>query len=145
MPVNDIKELRLLPPLAIGRFGSSTEPMENYEVQVNEADIAGFRKLLPAETLVVDRATGEVTEAITPSAVRFRDAAGNIKPVSPFLELWGRLDDNDSLEPLTKTHLTDLGLTWLGGCERAITKCSVVPAIPTTRLKPIPDRSATTP
>ena len=31
MPVTNIHEIRLLPPLAIGRFGSSAEPMHNYE------------------------------------------------------------------------------------------------------------------
>ena len=31
MPVTAIHEIRLLPPLAIGRFGSSAEPMHNYD------------------------------------------------------------------------------------------------------------------
>jgi hypothetical protein len=111
MPVTDIKELRILPPLAIARFGSSPEPLDNYDVKVNEQDVAGFRVLEPAETLVVDRATGEITGVTTPDAVRFKDAAGNIKPTAPFFELWARFDANDFLEPLTQQHLADLHLT----------------------------------
>jgi hypothetical protein len=111
MAITDIQELRLLPPLAIARFGSSPEPMENYVVQIDEADVTGFRKLVPAETLVVDRASGEITGAVTPAGVNFRDANGRIKPVSPFLELWARFDNSDMLEPLTSAHLSELGLT----------------------------------
>ena len=111
MPVTDIKELRIFPPLAIARFGSSPEPLDNYEVKVNRQEVAGFRVLEPAETLVVDRATGEITGATTPDAVRFRDAGGNIKPTAPFFELWARFDGNDFLEPLTRQHLADLQLT----------------------------------
>lgn len=111
MPVNDIKELCLLPPLAIARFGSSSEPMDNYEVKINDQDIAGFRILEPAETLVVERATGAITGAVTPDAVKFRDASGKIKPVAPFFELWGRFDENDFLEPVNRQHLSDLHLS----------------------------------
>jgi hypothetical protein len=85
--------------------------LDNYVVKINEAKVAGFRVIDPAETLVVDRATGEITGATTPGAVRFRDAAGNIKPTAPFFELWARFDGNDFLEPLTRQHLADLQLT----------------------------------
>ena len=37
-------ELRILPPFAIGRLGSSAEPMDNYEVNV--ATPIGWRKSL---------------------------------------------------------------------------------------------------
>lgn len=54
MPVTDIKEIRILQALAVGRFGSSPDPMDNYEVQVDENDPTEFQKIVPAETLIVD-------------------------------------------------------------------------------------------
>jgi hypothetical protein len=109
MAVTDILEIRVLPPLAIGRFGSSPEPMDNYDVEA--AGASGYRQLVPAATLMVDRVSGEVTALTVPAAVRFRDASKRIRPVAPFLELWARFTADGMLEPLTLTHLTDLGLT----------------------------------
>ncbi|HLL99606.1 MAG TPA: hypothetical protein VK400_01010 [Pyrinomonadaceae bacterium] len=107
MPV--LKELRILPPIAIARFGSSSQPMDNYTAQIDEENVIGFRELIPAETLVVNRETGEITSAVVPpKPVKFRDADGLIKPVCPFFEVWARFDDNDFLEPLTAAHLTYL-------------------------------------
>lgn len=114
MAIIDIKEIRLLPSLAIARFGSSPEPMDNYDVVVPPHDPAngqhgtGFRNLVPAPTLtVVDR---RITQEITPDRVRFRDSQGRVKPVAPFLEVWARFADDGNLEPLTVQHLTDLNL-----------------------------------
>ena len=91
VPITDIKEIRILPSLAVGRFGSSPDPMDNYEVQLDANDLTGFQKLVPAETLTVDRATGEITESVTPAApVKFRDENGRIRPVAPFFEGSGR-------------------------------------------------------
>ena len=56
-----ISEIRILPPLAIARLGSSPEPLANYDLQIDPEDPLGFRRLVPAETLIVDRATGEIT------------------------------------------------------------------------------------
>jgi len=111
MPVTTIKELRILPPLAIGRFGSSPEPLENYTVQV--ADPLGFRKIVPAPTLVVDDTTGAVTqiEPAPNAQVRFRDAQNRIKPLAPFFEVWARFEDGGTFDPLTKDHLAALRLT----------------------------------
>lgn len=107
MPVSDIKELRILPPLAIGRLGSSPEPMDNYEATV-PAGATSYRSLAPAETLRVQ--DGRIAAAETPAAVTFRDGAGRVRPVCPFLEVWARFEDDGPLEPLTREHLTDLGL-----------------------------------
>jgi hypothetical protein len=107
MPVTDIKEIRILPPLAIGRFGSSAEPMHNYEADITSA--TGFRALRAAETLMINPSTGEVVAKQTPPAVRFKDAAGRVKPVCPFLEIWARFDNETELRPLTLTELGDLG------------------------------------
>src|SRR4051812_40155430 len=111
MPVPAIKELRILPPLAIGRFGSSPEPLENHTTTV--VDPLDFRKLVPAPTLIVDEATGAITQETSPGPqdkVRFRDAQRRIKPLAPFLEVWARFDDDPDLVPLTENHLADLGL-----------------------------------
>ena len=111
MPIASIKELRILPPLVIGRFGSSPEPLENYRIEVT--DPLGFRKLSAAPTLIVDDVTGAVAQETNPdpkAEVRFRDTIRRIKPLAPFLEVWARFDDGGAFEPLTKTHLADLGL-----------------------------------
>ena len=106
MPVTDIKEIRILPPLALGRFGSSAEPMHNYETVVTPG--TGFRELRPAETLLLNPSTGDIVAKETPPAVRFKDGAGRVKPVCPFLEIWARFDDEAELRPLTLTELGDL-------------------------------------
>ena len=106
--ITTILELRILPPLAIGRLGSSPEPMDNYAL--DDSRPVGYRRLLPADTLHVDRATGRIAARSRPAAVEFRDAAGRIKPVSPFLEVWAQFEANGPLRPLTAEHLRALGL-----------------------------------
>ena len=108
MPVKSIKELRILPPLAIGRFGSSPDPLDNYSLQI--VDPLGYRKIVPAPTLIVDDSTGAITSETTAPEVHFRDAQHRVKPLAPFLEVWARFDDGTEFEPLTKDHLKDLGL-----------------------------------
>jgi hypothetical protein len=105
-----IQEIRILPPLAISRLGSAPVPLANYDVVVRPEDPLGFRRIVPAPTLVVDRATGEVTGVETPAEVRFKDDAGAIHPVAPFLEVWARTSA-DHLEPLTVALLAEEGLT----------------------------------
>src|SRR5438445_293602 len=102
-----IKELRILPPFAIGRFGSSTTPLEAYEVKVRDDDRLGFRQICPAVTLKID-ASGAVSEAYTPERIKFRDG-DNIRPVAPFLEVFAWTSD-DTLEPLTLGLLEAEGL-----------------------------------
>jgi len=104
-----IQEIRILPPLAIARLGSSPVPLANYDVVIAPDDPLGYRRIVPAPTLGVDRATGEVTAAETPAEVRFKDDNGAIHPVAPFLEVWARTSD-DVLEPLTLDLLKKEGL-----------------------------------
>jgi hypothetical protein len=112
MAVTDIKALRILPPLAIARFGSSPDPMDNYEALADPADPTLARVLRPAETLRVDPATGEITAAETPPAPpRFRDGDGNIRPVAPFLEVWAQFETDGPFRQLTLADLSDLGLS----------------------------------
>jgi hypothetical protein len=101
-----ILEIRILPPLAIARLGSSSEPLENYDLVVE--DPLGHRTIRPCETLRVDRATGEIAQAYTPREIRFRDG-DRIRPVAPFLEVFARTSA-DVLEPLTQDLLKAEGL-----------------------------------
>jgi hypothetical protein len=97
--MSDIVEIRILPPLAIARLGSSATPLENYTLEI--ANPVGYRSLVPAPTLVVDQETGAVVNAAAPTSVSFRDPKGNIKPVCPFLEVWILLAGAETLAPLT--------------------------------------------
>jgi hypothetical protein len=101
-----ILEIRILPPLAVARLGSSAEPLENYELVVDEP--LGHRKIIPSETLKVDRGSGEITDAYTPREIVFRDG-DRIRPVAPFLEVFARTAP-DVLEPLTVELLRAEGL-----------------------------------
>jgi hypothetical protein len=110
-----IRELRVLPPLAIARFGAAATPMDNYDVTVDPQRPLGYRFLRPAQTLEVDRTTGEITRSFVPNAVTFTQN-GLVRPVAPFLEVWA-LTDDDVLEPLTPDLLAGDGasvadLTW---------------------------------
>ncbi|PYQ31934.1 MAG: hypothetical protein DMF56_02210 [Acidobacteria bacterium] len=98
-----IRALRILPPLAIARLGSSPDPLDNYNVVVSDDDPLGFRTLEPARTLVVDRKSGAIRREVTPKAVRFKDAKKRVKPVAPFLEVWADVDG--TLVPLTTSLL----------------------------------------
>ncbi len=103
-----ILELRILPPLAIGRLGSSEHPLENYELLVE--DPLGHRKIVAAETFRVDPKSGEISEAYGPAEpIVFRDGP-SIRPVAPFLEVFA-LTAPDVLEPLTLDLLAKEGLS----------------------------------
>lgn len=111
-----ILELRILPPIAIGRLGESNQPLGAYDLQLSENKPLDFRKIIPQETLSVDPVTGELN-AHTPSKIKFKDAAtlanknGKIHPVAPFLEVFAITDANtDELVPLTENLLTQAGL-----------------------------------
>lgn len=98
-----IRELRILPPLAIGRFGAAPTPMDNYDVVVDPDRPLGPRTLQVAETLEVDVESGEIVRAFVPERLSFTEA-GQVRPVAPFLEVWA-LADSAELEPLTRELL----------------------------------------
>ncbi|MFD0207048.1 MULTISPECIES: hypothetical protein [Saccharothrix] len=105
-----IKELRVLPPLAIGRLGAATEPMDNYTCEVDPEQPLAPRQLRPAPTFLVDPDSGAITGADTPDELRFTDGNGKVKPVAPFLEVWA-LTSDDVLQPLTLDLLSANDLT----------------------------------
>lgn len=109
MAINDILEIRILPPFVIGRLGSSQSPMDCYQLVID--DPVGPRTLRPAPTLVVDPDTGEIKALVTPERVAFRAEQQRVRPVAPFLELWARFEDDGDLVPLTAAHLAALDLT----------------------------------
>jgi hypothetical protein len=103
-----IRELRLLPPLAIGRLGSAAEPVDNYTVEDNPDHPLEFRVIKPAKTLRVSEQTGEIMGEHTPASISFKQD-GRIRPVAPFLEVFALTADN-SLIPLTQSLLSEAGL-----------------------------------
>lgn len=105
-----IKELRILPPFAIGRLGSAPDPLDNYTIVTDAEQPLGFRTIAPAETLTVDEATGEITGSHMPKKMQFKQD-GRIRPVAPFLEVFA-LTESDELVPLTEGMLADSKLAW---------------------------------
>lgn len=103
-----IRELRILPSLAIGRLGSAAEPLDNFTMVNDPEQPLGFRTIVPQPTLVVDDASGEIKDVITPEKIEFKTGA-KIRPVAPFLEVWARVDEDEALQPLTTTLLAAHG------------------------------------
>jgi hypothetical protein len=102
-----IQDIRLLPPLAVARLGSSPEPLENYDLELPDA--VSPRSIVPAESIRLD-AEGNVTISRSTGPVQFRDANGLIKPVAPFFELWAKTDASDDWVPVTEDLLARHGL-----------------------------------
>jgi hypothetical protein len=102
-----IRELRILPPLAIGRLGGADTPLDNYVLE-EPAKPLEFRTIKGAETLIVDDTTGEITGSRIPDKVVFKEN-GKIRPVWPFLEVFVVTDD-DAIRPLDLDMLAELGL-----------------------------------
>lgn len=107
-----IKELRLLPPLAIGRLGSADEPLAAFDLELSGEDPLDYRRIVPQQTFKVDAATGTIVDDSVPPSIRFKDGLGRIHPVAPFIELFAILDSEpDDLVPVTPDLLATEGLT----------------------------------
>ncbi|MCW3465801.1 hypothetical protein [Chitinophaga nivalis] len=111
-----IKELRILPPLAVGRLGSSPNPVAAYDLVVPPNKPVGFRQIQPAATFEIDPHTHQIN-VTHPTSIIFKDAAsttakdGTIRPVAPFLELFAITDEHpDKLVPVTTALLQQAGL-----------------------------------
>lgn len=112
-----IIELRILPPIAIGRLGESEEPMAAYDLQLSKEKPLDYREITPETTLTVDPVTGEL-KAYKPTKIKFKDVKsladrnGKIHPVSPFLEVFAITDQKpDELVPVTEDLLKQSGLS----------------------------------
>jgi hypothetical protein len=112
-----IKALRILPPIAIGRLGSASEPLVNYAIEADPQHPLDFHHIKGATTFVVDPSTGEIVNSFIPETVSFKEvrtAGGevseHIRPVAPFLEVWA-LVDREQWVPLTFELLSQNDLT----------------------------------
>ena len=107
-----ILELRILPPLAIGRLGASDTPLEAFELELSEERPLDFRRIVPQTSFEIDAISGEITRAYVPERIVFKDADRRIRPVSPFLEVFARTSESpDSLVPLTVDLLRQQALS----------------------------------
>jgi len=113
-----LRELRILPPLAIGRLGSAAKPVDNYTAEDDPEHPLNFRRITPKRSLRVDNVTGEV-RAQLPREIAFKSDS-HIRPVAPFLEVFaviGHAQGEDTIEPLTANllkslHLKVENITW---------------------------------
>ena len=104
-----IRELRILPPLAIGRLGSASEPLDNYTLADDATETLGFRRIQGDTTLIVDPKTGEISGTHVPESMSFKED-GRFRPVAPFLEVFAVTGD-DELVPLTTELLKENGFS----------------------------------
>jgi hypothetical protein len=88
-----IRELRILPPFAIGRLGSAKKPQDNYTIDDDPKQPLGYRKIVPAQTLKVNEKTGEIESSTIPETIVFK-IDGKIRPVAPFLEVFAVLENS---------------------------------------------------
>jgi hypothetical protein len=106
-----IIELRILPPLAVGRLGAASDPLEAFDLVVDPERPLDYRRIVPQTTLVVDEETGAITSSYVPTTIRFKDDARRIRPVAPFLEVFARTSEApDELVPLDLALLAREGL-----------------------------------
>jgi len=109
-----IQEIRILPPIAIGRLGASPLPVAAYDLVIPDNKPLDFRQIKPQPTLTVDNLYNTVSASV-PTQIEFKDppqSDGYIRPVAPFLELFAITSDNpDMLVPLTEALLQRAGLT----------------------------------
>ena len=105
-----ILELRILPPLAVGRLGSSPTPLEAFDLEVPRDRPLDYRSIIPRETFRIDPQTGEIAESYLPEKIRFKEPQGQIRPVAPFLEVFALTDSApNELVPLTVDLLAEQG------------------------------------
>lgn len=119
----DPKQGRMLgiffdPPMAIARVGRSKEPMPAYRWKLDESPSRGLQTMIePAPSLIETSVKGTghhpfTLNVKTPKRVTFKDRHGKIKPVSPFFELWARIQDADGSivqVPVTRVFLEARG------------------------------------
>lgn len=112
-----IIELRILPPIAIGRLGASSTPLPAYDLEVPPEKPLDFRKVVPKISFSVDPVTGAMQKYFH-DRIKFKDIDsldakdGKVHPVAPFLEAFAITDkDPDKLVPLTEELLIEAGYT----------------------------------
>lgn len=97
-----ILELRILPPVAIGRLGAAAEPLDAFDLEVDPDQPMDYRRIVPRPSLKIDPVSGEVARCHVPEKIRFKDENRKIRPVAPFLEVYARTSEQpDVLQALT--------------------------------------------
>jgi hypothetical protein len=107
-----IRELRILPPFAIGRLGSAAKPLDNYTIDDDPEHPLGFRRIRGAGTLIVDEKTGKILRQRNEKNVTFKSGP-HIRPVAPFLEVFAVVGDQhgeETIQPLDLKLLKKLRL-----------------------------------
>lgn len=111
-----ITDIRILPPVAVGRLGASEKPLEAFDLVSEQGKPLQYRRIEAKESLSVDPISGEAT-LYKPDHIRFKDATdlkdtkGTVRPVAPFLEVFAVTEDApDILVPLTTSLLEKAGL-----------------------------------
>ncbi len=119
-----IRELRILPPFAIGRLGSAKKPQDNFTIDDDPNQPLGYRRIVPATTLNVNEETGAIENSTVPDKIEFK-TDGKVRPVAPFLEVFAVLETppakkasrnkkqqpQEQLVPLDLTLLKEVGLS----------------------------------
>jgi hypothetical protein len=83
-------ELFFLPPMAIGRVGSSDTPLASFSwAEANTRHDANETIITPALSLRVE--PDDSVMPYLPDKIDFKDEHGRIRPVAPFFELWARI------------------------------------------------------
>ncbi|HRI63413.1 MAG TPA: hypothetical protein PK156_04225 [Polyangium sp.] len=111
--MDTILEVFFLPPMAVGRLGGSTTPLEAFTWETDVASHGGNRTVIrPATSFYVEE-DGSIRPYL-PTSIRFKDG-GKIRPVAPFFELWTKIQRVDGKtveiveEPLTTRLLGSVG------------------------------------
>lgn len=106
-----IERIEFRPPLAIGRLGGASTPLENY-VWREDPTIHSSARTVIDPALSFEVLEDGSLEPFTPAVIRFRED-GKLRPVAPFFELWAEVTEGDAahseFKPLTKKILEDAG------------------------------------
>jgi hypothetical protein len=113
-----IKKIVILPPLAFARFGSHPEPVASYTLEPPPPDEPlGHRKIKAEPTLIVSN-NGEILREDPEPEISFKekiqkdgDVVHQVRPVAPFFELWGELDDGRFVH-LSEKELAGAKVEW---------------------------------
>jgi hypothetical protein len=106
-----IRELRILPPFAIGRLGSAADPVDNYTLDDDPVNPLNFRRIRGVGSLIIGK-DGDIVDENTPAEITFKDGE-HIRPVAPFLEVFAvvrHFSGEETLEPLDLNLLQNLQL-----------------------------------
>src|SRR5262252_4584007 len=120
MPIEEIKEIYFLPPLAIARLGASDTPLDCFVWDTDKSIHGANRTIIRSAVTLRVMADGSLRPFV-PNAIQFRDGA-LLRPVAPFFELWATITNGTATtdRPLTPSLLRRFGAN-LSSVEYTIT------------------------